>query len=669
MGYQGTSRRIRLTVGLAAVMAVSSTLAADAFDAGSLLAPILTPGAGAGSASPVAPVSAPAGGYAAFATGTVLHAGLVNSLAGLDFVSSTAAATSAATTAPTNSELGRVALPVLPAKGSYGQGVGLGLDVGLLPGLSTGLFGNARAVAPPSTAPVEQEAAPISLPPLLHVTPFRAAAQALSSAGGCVLGSNLAFGRGEGADVSLAGEAALSGLTVGAASRPLSSSESRTVVVPGSDAGRLGLMSETSQTLAPVTLLAGTASQTTVELRGQWALRVTADGRTGSVSYGPQGLPADQAAVVVRNAAGAVVGQATAAQMGLAGGRGVHLAVAGVGEIVVGEQPRARGRTTPAPASGTSAEAAVDLVRIRLLGQDVRLGHMEAAVAVPPAGVTCPGLEVSMRPDAATVTPGSDFGVVVRVRNPNEGTVSGLIVASRLAADPGVAVGAIPAGTGNLVAPNGAGFTLTTPLRSGQAIELPGRVHVEPASGPGRIRLGASASGRYGDGPLAVHTTGDVAVDGPLVGAAVNPPAGPTTRNPVVGTAPVTAAAPSPAGSASRKPARASAGMTGAAGPAASAAPVAPAPSSAVPVTSPSPVQPPAPTTEPTSPPAPAPTQAPPRPAERAAAPALKGKPAGHERRPWVGAASVLLLAVAAGLVARLAAAAPLRPGIGRAPE
>src|SRR5437764_10448283 len=187
MGYQGTSRRIRLTVGLAAVMAVSSTLAADAFDAGSLLAPILTPGAGAGSASPVAPVSAPAGGYAAFATGTVLHAGLVNSLAGLDFVSSTAAATSAATTAPTNSELGRVALPVLPAKGSYGQGVGLGLDVGLLPGLSTGLFGNARAVAPPSTAPVEQEAAPISLPPLLHVTPFRAQAQALSSAGGCVL--------------------------------------------------------------------------------------------------------------------------------------------------------------------------------------------------------------------------------------------------------------------------------------------------------------------------------------------------------------------------------------------------------------------------------------------------------------------------------------------------
>jgi hypothetical protein len=662
MAYQGKSRRIRLAVGLGAVMAVSSTLAANALDAGSLLAPILTPGAGSGAAgsvqaTPVAPFSAPAGGYAAFATGTVLHAGLVNSLAGLDFVSSTAAATSAPTTSPTNSELGRVALPVLPAKGSYGQGVGLGLDVGLLPGLSTGLFGNARAVAPPSTAPVEQEVAPISLPPLVHVSPFRAAAQALSSAGGCVLGSNLAFGRGEGADVSLAGQAALSGLTVGATGQPLSSSESRTVVIPGSDAGRLGLMSETSQTLAPVTLLAGTAKQTTVELQGQWALRVAADGRTGSVSYGPQGLAADRAAVVVRNAAGAVVGQATAGQMRLAGGLGVHLAVAGVGEIVVGEQPRARGRTTPAPASGTSAEAAVDLVRIRLLGQDVRLGHMEAAVAVPPAGVTCPGLDVSMRPDATTVTPGSDFGVVVRVHNPNEGTVSGLTVASRLAADPGVAVGAVPAGNGNVVAPNGAGFALTTPLGSGQSIELPGRVRVEPGSGPGRIRLGASVSGHYGAGPLAVPTAGDVAVDGPLVGAAVNPPGGPTTRSPVGGTVPVTAAAPAPAGSAGRRPARASAGITGAAGPAASAAPVAPAPTTAVPVTPPSPTQPPAPAPEPTPPPAPAPTQAPPTPVGRAATAAPKGKPAGHERRPWVGAASVLLLAVAAALVFRLGTA------------
>ena len=46
--------------------------------------------------------------------------------------------------------------------------------------------------------------------------------------------------------------------------------------------------------LGPVTLLAGTANATTIELKGQWVLRVTADGKTGSVSYGPQGSAGDE---------------------------------------------------------------------------------------------------------------------------------------------------------------------------------------------------------------------------------------------------------------------------------------------------------------------------------------------------------------------------------------
>ncbi|MDQ1566853.1 MAG: hypothetical protein QOF96_1733, partial [Actinomycetota bacterium] len=408
MVYQGKPRRIRRAAALGAVIAVTSTLSANALDAGSLLAPILTPVTGVAAA--VTPFGAPAGGYAAFATGTVLHAGVAGSLgATLDLVSSTAAASSAPVASAVNSELGRAALPVLPAKGSYAQGIGLGIGLGLLPGVSTGLFGNATATAPPSSAPVEQESAPSSGAPVVNVAPLRARAQALSSANGCVLGSNLAFGRGGAADVSLAGLTGLAGVVVGnagGATHPLSSSESRTVIVPGSAAGRLGLMGETSQLLGPITLLAGTASQTTVEVKGQWLLRVTADGRTGAVGYGPQGLAGDQAVVVVRNAAGAVVAQASASEQKLAGSAGLHLDIPGVGEIVVGEQPRARGRAGAAQASGTAADAAVDLVRIRLLGQDVRIGHMEAAVAVPAAGVTCPGLEVTITPDATTVAPG-----------------------------------------------------------------------------------------------------------------------------------------------------------------------------------------------------------------------------------------------------------------------
>jgi hypothetical protein len=661
MGYQDKPRRIRIAVGLATAMAVSSTLAANALDAGSLLAPILAPVAGAPGAA-VAPFSAPGNGYAAFATGTVVHAGIAGTVVGLDLVSSTAAATSAATTSATNSELGRVALPVLPAKGSYGQGTGLGIGLGLLPGISAGLMGHAVAKAPPSSAPVESEAGPVGVAPLIHLTPLRARAQALSSAAGCVLGSNLAYGQSNAVDVSLLGLTGLKGLSVGGPSdQGVSRSESRAVIVPGSSPGRLGLMSETTQVLGPVTVLAGTANQTTVELKGQWVLRVTADGKTGSVSYSPQGVPADQAMVLVRNAAGAVVAQASASQMKVAGSLGVRLDIPGLGQIVVGEQPRARGRTGAPQPSGTSAEAAVDLVRIRLLGQDVRVGHMEAAVAVPPAGLTCPGLEVSMTPNTASVAPGSGFGAKVKVRNPNEGTVSGLTVASRMAADPGVAVDGGPAARDNVVPPNGGAFKLTSLLGPGQSVELPARVHVGPASGPGRVRLGASATGRYGDGPLAVPAAGDVAVEGVMVsGPAVipsTPVAGSTTKNPGGGKAQATAAVSSPPGSGGRKPARVSAGVSGAAGLAASAAPVAPAPTTPVPAPAPAPAppaaEPPPPPVESTTPPAPPAA----RPEERALLKKTSDNDSDRRRYGWAGAAAVLAVAVAAAAAARLTGA------------
>ncbi len=657
MGEQGKSRRIRRATALAGVFALSSTLAAQALDTGGLLAPILSPVTG-GTARSVSPLLAAGNGYAAFATGTVLHAGVGGIGATLDVVSSTAAATSAANTTAINSELGRVALPVLPAKGSYGQGLGLGVGLGLLPGASTSLFGSAVATAPPNSSPVEQEAAPIQVGSMAHASPLRARAQALSSAGGCVLGSNLAYGQGNAADLTMVGLTGLKGLSVGASgAAPLSRSESKTVVVPGSEAGRLGLMGETSQVLGPVTLLAGTANATTIELKGQWVLRVTADGKNGSVSYAPRGTTGDETLVMVRNAAGTVVAQATASQMRLAGTVGLRLNIAGLGEIVIGEQPRARGKAGAPVTSGTSAAAAVDVVRIRLLGQDVRIGHMEAAVAVPAAGVTCPGLEVSMTPPVATVAPGADFGVKVKVRNPNEGTVSGLTVASRMAVDPGVAVAGGPPSKDNVVPPNGAGFKLTTPLGPNQSIELPGRVQVGAGSGPGRIRLGASANGHYGDGPLAVPTSGDIAIDGPLVTPPATPPAPGGPKVSIGGTA--TAGAPTGGG----RKARTSAGVAGAAGMAASAAPVTPAPTIA-------PAPPPA-----VAPPVVAPAPADPAPPPTAEPGAVPGRPSDAEqatrvpatdvderrRWGWGAAAAIFLIAVAAAGVSRFLGAGARR--------
>jgi hypothetical protein len=658
MGEQGKSRRIRRATALAGVFALSSTLAAQALDTGGLLAPILSPVTG-GAARSVSPLLAAGNGYAAFATGTVLHAGVGGIGATLDVVSSTAAATSAANATAVNSELGRVALPVFPAKGSYGQGLGLGVGLGLLPGASTSLFGSAVATAPPNSAPVEQEAAPVQVGSMAHAAPLRARAQALSSAGGCVLGSNLAYGQGNAADLTMVGLTGLKGLSVGASgAAPVSRSESKTVVVPGSEPGRLGLMGETSQVLAPVTLLAGTANATTVEVKGQWVLRVTADGKNSSVSYSPQGMTGDETLVMVRNAAGTVVAQATASQMRLAGTVGLRLNVAGLGEIVIGEQPRARGKAGAPVTSGTSAAAAVDLVRIRLLGQDVRLGHMEAAVAVPAAGVTCPGLEVSMTPPVATVAPGADFGVKVKVRNPNEGTVSGLTVASRMAVDPGVAVAGGPPSKDNVVPPNGAGFKLTTPLGPNQSIELPGRVQVGAGSGPGRIRLGASANGHYGDGPLAVPTSGDIAIDGPLVTPPATPPAPGGPKVSVGGTA--TAGAPTGGG----RKARTSAGVAGAAGMAASAAPVTPAPKTtpAPPPAVAPPVVEPTPAVEPVPPPTAEPGAVPAPPSDSEQATRLPATDVDERRRwGWGAAAAIFLIAVAAAGVSRFLGAGARR--------
>ena len=205
-------------------------------------------------------------------------------------------------------------------------------------------------------------------------------------------------------------------------------------------------------------------------------------------------------------------------------------------------------------------------------------------------------------------------------------------------------------------APNGAGFKLTTPLGPGQSVELPARVHVGPASGPGRVRLGASATGRYGDGPLAVPAAGDVAVEGVLVsGPAVNPSspaAGPTTKNPVERKAQATAGASSATGSGGRKPARALP-----ASPGRRARPPLPLrwrrqhPPSA-PAPAPPAAEPPPPPVEPT-PPAPAPPPAPPRPAEESAAAKRTSNDSDRRRYGWAGAAAVLAAAVAAAAATR----------------
>jgi hypothetical protein len=224
-----------------------------------------------------------------------------------------------------------------------------------------------------------------------------------------------------------------------------------------------------------------------------------------------------------------------------------------------------------------------------------------------------------------------------------------------MAVDPGVAVDGGPASKDNVAPPNGPAFKLTTPLAPGQSIELPARIHVQAGSAPGRIRLGASANGRYGDGPLAVPAAGDIAIDGPLVTKPATPagPGGPTIP---VGGKKGTATAGASTGSGGRKPARTAAGVSGAAGSAASAAPVTPAPSLPAPPAVEAP-----PITEPATPAAPEPAPGPQAgtattTGEEAAPKHLpQVRRAGDRRRwAWGGAAAIFLVAIAAAGVTRL---------------
>lgn len=520
-----SGRALGLAVGLVAGTS-GSFMAAQASGPAGLLSPILGPVAGSPAVSTgVSPFAVPAGGYAAFATGTVLHAGLAAGLAGVDLVSSTAATTSSATATPLASELGRTALPVLADRGSFGQGAGAGLGVGLLPGLSAGLLGTAEAKAPPSTAPVESEALPVSLAPLVSANPVHSRAQARSApAGACVLGSELAYGRSDAADLSLSGLTSLTNsakvaLTGTGSGDPVSQSVSRTMVVPGA-AGRLGLLSETSQRLGPVALLAGSPKEHTLLVKGQWSLRASADGQAGSVALTPEGMSGSEPVVEVHNQAGQVVAQATAADFvssgqRVAGSAGVKLKVEGVGEIVVGEQPRIRGGDGAPTVTGTRVEAAVDLVRVKLLGQDIRLGHMETGVVVPAEGLTCPGPEVTATPQQATVEPGGEVGFTVKVRNPNDGELSALFVDIRFSGPAGVVYEVVPGPGGNRTA-DGVRYALS-PIRSGQTVELISRLKAAPTSGPGTIRVAGKADGRYGDGGLAVPLATVFEAAGPAV--------------------------------------------------------------------------------------------------------------------------------------------------------
>ena len=382
--------------------------------------------------------------FGASGTGSAIHIGALKlgstQILNTEVAFSGGTANSKGIGGPITNEFGQTVQPPRPGKNSYGRGTGVELGVGTtVPSPEdlnqVNLASRAEADAPPISPLVTKEI-PIELDPLLYTSTARGQAQAIFDPTFCPIGRPLSFGLGyvenlellnttgttRDPDGSFGGELAGTSVTAG---NPRGASQSRTVtyLAPNGD-GTFAVVSETRQTVAPVTVLGTLDTGLVVEIAGEFGLRAVATGKpTGSrVEY--TGNPVLTVRNVVAGVQGPPLLQLTLQQ--ILGSNGLSVPLAPIAEVAVGTPPRPIGSpaTTvggaPVAADGTSASGAVDTVRLRLLSLagidalDLSLGHMEAAAVAPAGGVRCQiPVSKSAQPDPVQV--GQDITFTVRI--------------------------------------------------------------------------------------------------------------------------------------------------------------------------------------------------------------------------------------------------------------
>lgn len=447
----------------------------------------------------------PPSGYASYnfsgySTGTAQHVGAIQAgitgpqLANAEVAFSGASVASQGTGGVTQgpgakagtivNEMSQVVQPTLPGTGklagdrSYGRGSGLEVGLGNnLPNPANQIPVNKVEVSAPPNATDSATVGPVPASPLAYADLLKGQAAANFNTAQCTLGTPLSQGIGYAANAQVleTGTSAPTGtLTqpVLATNGPTNTNQnvnqslSQTLLVPqtkadGSNAGpNLGLRSETRQILAPVTFFKGTTNEFTIQLAGEWVLQAVAGGVPGSayVHYGPgTATPNTPVLTVIQNG---VVNQIITTQQ-LLGKTGLTIPIPSVANIVIGEAPRAIGSdnaaTPGAPvvaANGTSASAAVDVVRVQLLqqknaagavtfqGADVRVGHMESSATVPVNGITCP-IPVTKSADPANGPSGSTFTYKIHIDNPYDCTLNPVDVKDQISTDSGSATASV----------------------------------------------------------------------------------------------------------------------------------------------------------------------------------------------------------------------------------
>lgn len=418
--------------------------------------------------------------YSGFATSTPIHVDAIET-ADTRVVDAEEAFTGAAVDSKGIEEIQNEMDRIVTRAGENSMGRGTALEVGLVHAPSAenqiilkGLA-EARSGAPDDAT---EEIGPVDLDPIAYASLLKSTAMSDWNAGSCILGGDISRAHAEAADVQLV---ATGGATPGgdmaapavatdldAPRRNVTNSVSRTTLVPQVDESgatrgdNFGLMAETRQTIAPVSLL---NDSLIIEVLGEWVLRTVAGGvdGTGWVHYGPAAADPDTPLVTIDVAPGLLPVdlpqiRITSQQLLGSGGLNIPIDIPGVAnvDIAIGEAPRAIGgdfgsAAVEAP-DGTRAAAAVDVVRVttELLGtlsvEDVRIGHMEASVAVPAGGIACP-IPVTKSPSSTTVGSGGAFDTTITVTNPFDCTLTNVVLTDTLSGVPATLSNADQGGT------------------------------------------------------------------------------------------------------------------------------------------------------------------------------------------------------------------------------
>jgi hypothetical protein len=394
------------------------------------------------SGNPVSAQVAPLAPFSGYSTGTAVHVGALEALPtrilDTEIAFSGANVNSEGLSAALSNELAQAYQGAAPA-GTKSAARGSGVEIGV--GTTVPNITNANQINPGSTieafAPVstdllQAQIGPVNLSPIINATLARGQAQAIYNNSVCVLGQPISSGLGfvGNADLVNTGTAALLATNTGA--NAVHQSRSHTYLIPNGD-GTYGLVSESRQILAPITVFPGVSGLgvITVEFAGEWVLRSTATGKPGgsTVDYAPVGSNTPTTKVITVKVDGTELASVTTQQILDKDGLVVTLP-ASLGVISIGAPPRAiAGTPTSVPelaANGTKAAAAVDVVQLtaslasQALGLvDLRVGHMESMATVPVGGIKC-GIPVTKTGSPTTVTAGDAQTVTYTITVPSD---------------------------------------------------------------------------------------------------------------------------------------------------------------------------------------------------------------------------------------------------------